>query len=95
MADTILIRAGNKNGMPTLAEREVVYCKDENAFYIGTKIGMKTENKKVGPEVVEREPMANLPKLESTATLEDVIAGFNTLIDALIDNGLMEEGATE
>lgn len=44
MADTIKIRAGNKANMPILGERELGYCKDENAFYIGTGFG----NKRVG-----------------------------------------------
>ncbi len=83
MADTIKLRAGEKEGMPMLAEREVAYCTDENAFYIGTSEG----NKKVVPGQME-----NLPKLESAATLEDVIAGYNTLVDTMISNGLMKKG---
>lgn len=74
--------------MPMLAEREAAYCTDENAFYIGTSEG----NKKVGSDQKEKDPMANLPKLESTATLESVIAGYNTLIDTMISSGLMKEG---
>lgn len=41
MADKIKLRAGSKAKIPTLAEREMWYCKDENAFYIGTKDGNK------------------------------------------------------
>ena len=39
MADTILLRAGNKAHMPTLINREIGYCKDEKALYIGTPTG--------------------------------------------------------
>lgn len=49
MSDTIQIRAGNKKGMPTLADREPAYVRDENAFYIGTDSG----NKKIGAELEE------------------------------------------
>lgn len=52
MNDTIRIRAGNrwKDGKDqlasiTLGDRELVYCKDENALYIGTAGGGK---KKIG-----------------------------------------------
>ena len=41
MADTIRIRAGNKSNMPALGDRELVYCKSENALYIGTAVGGK------------------------------------------------------
>lgn len=44
MADTIKLRAGKKSTMPELADREVAYCTDENAFYIGTETG----NEKIG-----------------------------------------------
>ena len=47
MSDTIQIRAGNKLGMPTLADREIAYVRNENALYIGTDSG----NKKVGAEL--------------------------------------------
>ena len=48
MNDTIRIRAGNrwKDGKDqlasiTLGDRELVYCKDENALYIGDGLGGK------------------------------------------------------
>jgi hypothetical protein len=44
MADTIKIKAGNKENMPQLADREIAYVRDEEALYIGS-LG---ENKKVG-----------------------------------------------
>lgn len=48
MADKIKLRAGSKAKIPTLAEREMWYCKDENAIYVGTEDG----NKKVGGDGV-------------------------------------------
>lgn len=39
MADSLQIRAGTKAKMPTLAVRELVYCTDEQALYIGTATG--------------------------------------------------------
>lgn len=41
MADKIQIRAGNKEGMPALADRELAYVRDENELYIGTPDGNK------------------------------------------------------
>ena len=41
MADTIRLRAGKKENMPELMDREVGYVRDENAFYIGTPDGNK------------------------------------------------------
>ena len=35
MADSLQIRAGNKANMPTLADRELVYVRDEKKLYIG------------------------------------------------------------
>lgn len=47
MADTIQLRAGNKENMPVLRDREPAYVRDENALYVGTPEG----NKKVGADV--------------------------------------------
>lgn len=44
MADTIQLRAGNKANMPTLADREPAYVRDEKALYVGTPTG----NVKIG-----------------------------------------------
>ena len=38
MADTIKIKAG-KGSVPTLADREIAYSRDEKALYIGTPNG--------------------------------------------------------
>lgn len=39
MADSLQIRGGNKATMPVLQIREIAYCKDEKALYIGTSGG--------------------------------------------------------
>lgn len=68
MADKIQIRAGNKNGLPTLTDREPAYVRDEKALYIGTPNG----NVKIGAE------------LESKVNaLELVVEGHDDDIDTL------------
>lgn len=37
--DSVQIFGGNKAGMPALRDRELGYCKDEKALYIGTANG--------------------------------------------------------
>lgn len=39
MADNISIRGGDKEGMPTLRDREPAFVQDEKALYIGTPDG--------------------------------------------------------
>lgn len=39
MNDPIRLRAGNKEGMPLLSDREPAYVRDEEALYIGTPRG--------------------------------------------------------
>lgn len=39
MPDSLQIRGGNKATMPVLQIREIAYCKDEKALYIGTSGG--------------------------------------------------------
>ena len=57
MADKIKLRAGSKAKIPILSEREIGYCTDENALYIGTPEG----NKKVGGSVSIEDIIAALP----------------------------------
>lgn len=83
MADTIQLRAGNKSGMPTLADREVAYVRDENALYTGTPAG----NKKIyGDELgrkLEATRAAAVAPLASDAELATVVSKVNELIAAL------------
>lgn len=82
MADTILLRAGNKAGMPKLNDREIAYVRDEKTLYVGTPGG----NARIGAEKVE-----SLPVLEDTADLAAVISAYNGLIAALKKSGVMSE----
>lgn len=83
MADTIQLRAGNKAKIPKLADREVGYVKDENAFYVGTPDG----NKKVYGEELERKLEATraapVAVLAAEADLAAAISKVNELIETL------------
>ena len=90
MADTILIKAGNKSTMPSLRDREIAYCKDEKALYIGTTGG---NVKLCDPEELSKKLTANAAAAQSSiadgAELPDVITAFNGLIAALKAAGIM------
>lgn len=83
MADTVQLRAGNKAGIPTLADREVSYVKDENSLYVGTPAG----NKKIyGEELqskLEATRAAAVAALASDADTASVVSRVNELIAAL------------
>lgn len=83
MADTVQLRAGNKAGMPVLADREVAYVKDENALYAGTPAG----NKKIYGEELQRKLEATraaaVAPLASDADTATVVSRVNELITAL------------
>lgn len=55
MADTIQLRAGNKANMPSLAERELAYVKDEKALYVGTPEGNVKADGGLGAKQTELE----------------------------------------
>lgn len=82
MDDLILLRAGNREGMPTLADRELVYARDENALYIGTPDG----NRQVGGV----KKVAAQEHVEPDAPAEAIYTAFNSLVDAMKAAGLME-----
>lgn len=71
MADTIKLKAGNKAGMPDLADREPAYVRDEQALYIGTtagnvKIGAQTEAKVTALEGRTKALEDELPKVRES-----------------------------
>ena len=74
MADTIKIRAGNKANMPTLADREIAYVRDEEALYVGTPGGNKkvsanaeaVENRVKALEDAQKTQQEKLTALETT-----------------------------
>lgn len=71
MADTIQLRGGTKEGMPTLADREPGYCRDEEALYVGTpegnvKLGGKTEEAMKALDLVCQGFKEDLQQLQDT-----------------------------
>lgn len=66
--------------MPTLAMRELVYCTDEKALYIGTAAG----NVKLTPS-----PMEAQPALDTGASTAEIVTAINNLIAALKESGAM------
>ena len=91
MADTIQVRAGNKANMPTLADRELAYVRDEEALYVGTPDG----NVKIGAaleasvKALEGRKAAAVADVASNAELAAVIGKVNELIAALKASGIM------
>ena len=103
MNDTIQLRAGNKENMPTLADREPAYVRDEKALYVGTPAG----NVKITGPVEERVKdleetvqtlseekltaykAASVTELSSDSELASVIETVNGLISALKESGIM------
>jgi hypothetical protein len=82
MDDLILLRAGNREGMPVLADRELVYARDENALYIGTPDG----NRKLTAS-----PAASQAEPNAAATLKETVAAYNSLVAALKAAGIMSK----
>ena len=83
MADTIQVRAGNKENMPELAQREIAYVKDEKALYVGTPEG---NVKILGDDIAKRleaTRAASVAPLASDADLAAVVNKVNELITAL------------
>lgn len=83
MADTILLRAGNKEGMPNLAQRELAYVKDENALYIGTSDGNKKILSEEFAKKLDANVVASVEALATDADLAAVVSKVNELITAL------------
>lgn len=99
MADKIQIRAGNREGMPTLTDRELGYVRDENALYIGTPTGNKDITGELKQAVVELQaalngkltatPVAAQAAIASDADLAAVVSAVNALIAAMKSSGVM------
>lgn len=80
MADTIQLRAGNKNSMPVLLDREIAYVRDEKALYVGTPTG----NEKIGAAL--ENAVASLESAMNTAieTFDgemDIVLGKTTALE--------------
>lgn len=98
--DVIRLRAGSREGMPRLADREPAYVRDEAALYIGTPEG----NVKVADvahegrlQTLEQQkltavPAAALPPLPADAAPAAVAETVNRLLTAMQTAGLMQRG---
>ena len=81
--------------MPTLAIRELVYCKDEKALYIGTEAG----NLKLCSADLEEaingkltaSPVAAQAALASDANTSAIVTAVNSLIAAMKTSGVMDK----
>ena len=85
MADTIRLRAGNKDGMPKLADRELAYVRDENALYVGTPTG----NKDITAGKLTASQVAAQAEVSTSAGTKDLAAALNSLIVAMKNSGVM------
>ena len=105
MADSLQIRGGNRAGMPTLRARELAYCKDEKALYVGTGsenvklcaageaeiLARRTEAlENAMPGKLTASAAAAQSVLADSADLAAVISAHNDLIEALKASGLMQ-----
>ena len=90
MADTIQIRAGNKDSMPVLADREIAYVRDEKALYIGTPQGnVKLCDADLEAIKLTAQKVAAQAELAAAADLPAVISSINNLIAAMKSSGVM------
>lgn len=102
MADTIHLRAGNEEKMPTLADREPAYVRDKKALYIGTPEGnvmlctaetlkdVENLKKTIGEKLTANQATPQTP-LDAEADLAAVVSAYNALIAALKTAGIMGE----
>ena len=87
--------------MPTLRARELAYCKDEKALYIGDgseniKLCTAGETEELAgrTEALEDampEKLTAMSELADSADLAAVISAHNDLIAALKESGIMQE----
>lgn len=81
MADSLQIRGGRKEKMPNLMIRELVYCTDEQALYIGTAEG----NVKLCSAVLERIVATHNANIVSlTQRLEDKLTASKVTAQAQV-----------
>ena len=78
----IRLRAGNRAAMPPLADRELVFVRDEQALYVGTAAGAL--------RLCSTLPAADAPSpLAPDAAPADMAAAYNALLDALTAAGVL------
>ena len=98
MADTILLRGGNKAGMPQLNDREAAFCRDEKALYVGTPEGNVklctafTEEKvaRLETDKLTAKKAAAVAAVAYGADAAAIVSAFNGLLAAMKAAGLME-----
>ena len=94
----IRLRAGQRAAMPPLADRELVYVRDEQALYIGTEAGsVQLCAASAADRLTALEsgkltavPAARLSPLAADASAADTAAAYNALLSALTAAGIME-----
>ena len=90
MADSIRLRAGNKEGMPQLADREPAYVRDEQALDVGTPQGnVKLCDADLEARKLTAQKVAAQAELAAAADLPAVISSINNLIAAMKSSGVM------
>ena len=92
--DTILLKGGKKENMPTLREREIVVATDEEAVYVGIN-GKNVRVCGAGDKIeLDKKLTANkMPSLSQLATNSDIstiVTAYNSLISTLKTSGIME-----
>ena len=105
MADKMFFRAGNKANMPTLADREPAFVRDEKALYIGTENGnlrlvragleddvasLERAVQNLADVKLSADAAAAQRPLAADAELAAVISAFNALVAAMKASGIME-----
>lgn len=99
MADTIQIRAGKKERVPTLRDRELGYVRDTDELLIGTADGNKEIHATLKAAVAAMNetlngkltaaPVAAQAAVAADADLTTVVTALNALIAAMKGSGVM------
>ena len=100
MSGSIRLRAGDRAGMPRLADREPAYVRDEQALYVGTPDGnvkvcsAATEGKVTALEQTVASKLTANKVAAQTAVASDadaatIAAALNSLIAAMKSSGVM------
>lgn len=88
MADSLQIRGGNKATMPVLQIREIAYCKDEKALYIGTSSGNVKLCDADDPDRIAALETTTATQTAQIGTLETSVAGKLTATPAAAQSEL-------
>ena len=89
MADKIQIRAGKKENMPLLTDRELGYVRDEKSLYIGTPSGNVDLLAELKETKLTATKVAAQDTVDEYADVATIAAAFNSLIAAMKSSGVM------